>query len=274
MENYLTSGQFAKLCNVEKHVLFYYEEIGLFSPILIKENGYRYYSYRQFAVFEIIKSLQKIGMSLADIKVYLEKRSPALFTKLLSEKEKELLSQISDLKAIQQTITSFKHNTDEGMMQPSNIIELVYLPAQLVIFSQPIRSKEENDITLSILDFQTYANQHSLPYRSVKYVMSIEGLRNQNFTSPRYLYIEASRNIKGVTHMREEMMALTMIHLGDYDSLHLSYKKLLAYADAHKIPLSDYGYEELLISKINEQNPSNYKTKILLETKLPIHTDS
>ena len=34
-KKYLTAGQFAKICGVEKHVLFHYDEIGLLSLIHI-----------------------------------------------------------------------------------------------------------------------------------------------------------------------------------------------------------------------------------------------
>lgn len=31
-DRYLTTGEFAKLAGVTKHTMFYYDEIGLFSP--------------------------------------------------------------------------------------------------------------------------------------------------------------------------------------------------------------------------------------------------
>lgn len=43
-EKYFTTGEFARICNVPKHVLFHYDEIGLFKPSIVKENQYRYYS--------------------------------------------------------------------------------------------------------------------------------------------------------------------------------------------------------------------------------------
>ena len=47
-EEYLSIGQFAKLCHIHKKTLFYYDEIGLFKPQKVDENGYRYYSIYQF----------------------------------------------------------------------------------------------------------------------------------------------------------------------------------------------------------------------------------
>ena len=38
----LTTAQFAKLHNVNKRTLHYYDDIGLFSPCHKGENGYRY----------------------------------------------------------------------------------------------------------------------------------------------------------------------------------------------------------------------------------------
>ena len=47
-EKLLTCGTFAKICGIEKHVLFHYDEIDLFKPIYVNEKGYRYYSYHQY----------------------------------------------------------------------------------------------------------------------------------------------------------------------------------------------------------------------------------
>ena len=34
-----TTGEFAKLCNVRKDTLFYYDEIGLLKPEIIQDNA-------------------------------------------------------------------------------------------------------------------------------------------------------------------------------------------------------------------------------------------
>jgi DNA-binding transcriptional MerR regulator len=66
--NYLTTGEFAKLCRVNKRTLFHYDDIGLFRPAVTDENGYRYYSYRQFEVFLIISMLKELNVPLKAIK--------------------------------------------------------------------------------------------------------------------------------------------------------------------------------------------------------------
>lgn len=51
--NPLTTGEFAKICNVKKHTLFHYDDIGLLKPDYYDENGYRFYSYSQLNLFYI-----------------------------------------------------------------------------------------------------------------------------------------------------------------------------------------------------------------------------
>ena len=59
-----TTGQFAKLNGVNKRTLHYYDEIGLFSPEIKGENGYRYYTCFQTVQLELILILRKIGLDV------------------------------------------------------------------------------------------------------------------------------------------------------------------------------------------------------------------
>ena len=82
-EKLLTTGQFARAARTTKETLFHYDRIGLFHPVKVGENGYRYYSPRQFGVFEDIQNLQRMNMELADIRCYMDARSPEMFVDLL-----------------------------------------------------------------------------------------------------------------------------------------------------------------------------------------------
>ena len=47
----LTIGQFAALHGINKKTLMWYDEVGLFHPVLVHpDNGYRYYSYYQSSI--------------------------------------------------------------------------------------------------------------------------------------------------------------------------------------------------------------------------------
>lgn len=97
LEQYFTTGEFAKLWGVKKQTLFHYDEIGIFKPAIKKKNGYRYYSYQQFEVFGVISILKEMGMSLQEIKIYLDNRSPEQLVHLFSEKIERINREIEHL---------------------------------------------------------------------------------------------------------------------------------------------------------------------------------
>jgi DNA-binding transcriptional MerR regulator len=68
-------GKISKLYNISTDLLRYYEKEGLIKPQEIKENGYRYYSARQIWKLNTIRGLRNLGVSLGEIKIYIEERS-------------------------------------------------------------------------------------------------------------------------------------------------------------------------------------------------------
>ena len=103
-ELYFTTGEFARILGVRKHTLFHYDEIGLFSPALKEENGYRYYFVWQMDMFEVIRALQKLGMSLGEIKEYMENRSPERFMSMMDGKKRQIDEEIRRLKNMKRFI--------------------------------------------------------------------------------------------------------------------------------------------------------------------------
>ena len=69
---YMTTGELARLMGITKETLFHYDEIGLFQPEIVKENGYRYYAIYQMEVLNTILLLRDLGMPLKEIKQYIE----------------------------------------------------------------------------------------------------------------------------------------------------------------------------------------------------------
>ena len=61
---YMTTGELARLMGITKETLFHYDEIGLFQPEIVKENGYRYYAIYQMEVLNTILLLRDLGMPL------------------------------------------------------------------------------------------------------------------------------------------------------------------------------------------------------------------
>jgi len=94
-------GQISKLYNISTDLLRYYEKQGLLKPQEIKENNYRYYSAKQIWKLNTIRGLRKLGVSLEEIKKYIEERSTKKSLELVDFQLgviDEKLSELLDLK--------------------------------------------------------------------------------------------------------------------------------------------------------------------------------
>ena len=93
----LSSGEFARMCNVSRELLIHYDKIGLLKPKEVRDNGYRYYSLRQLYLFDAIRFFADTGMSTTEIKEYLDNRSTESFLEKSTasiekmERQRELL---------------------------------------------------------------------------------------------------------------------------------------------------------------------------------------
>lgn len=92
-DQYFTTSEFAKVCGVTKHTLFHYDDIGILKPEIVKENGYRYYSYKQFYTFDIIAVLKGTGTPLNEIKEYIQDQNTLHFLSMLKQKQKQLVEE-------------------------------------------------------------------------------------------------------------------------------------------------------------------------------------
>ncbi|MCR3759228.1 MerR family transcriptional regulator [Clostridium felsineum] len=265
-EKYFTTGEFAKMCNVEKHVLFHYDNIDLFKPAIINENGYRYYSYNQYFTFYVIINLKMLGMSLKDIKVYLQQRNPSLLLKLLEEKSLEVAEKIKWFQDLQKTIETMKITTTEALNSDDTIC-LKALPCEIIFRSDNIENASGKSFASFMQEYTRFSKNLDITIQeSIGSILSVKNLRNKNFFTLSYLYIKSDSFIKGKTVLRKAGMYLCGYFKGSYEDTDTMYDKLLNYADNNGINLGEYSFEEYLISDIAEKEPENYVTKIMIET--------
>lgn len=265
-EKYFTTGEFAKMCNVEKHVLFHYDSIGLFKPAIISENGYRYYLYDQYFTFYVIINLKILGMSLNDIKIYLEHRNPSLLLKLLEDKSAEVAEKIKWFQDLQKTIETMKRTTTEAL-NSDNTICLKVLPKEIILRSDNIENTSGKSFASFMQEYTKFSKSLGITIQeSIGSILSIKNLRNKNFFTLSYLYIKSNSFIKGKTVIRKPGVYLCGYFKGRYEDTYQIYTKMLNYADENNIILGNYSFEEYLISDIGEKEPNNYVTKIMIET--------
>lgn len=264
-EKLLTCGTFAKICGVEKHVLFHYDEINLFKPVYVNENGYRYYSYRQYDTFKVIMALKKLGMSLKDIQVYLDQRNPKLFLDLLNQQETKLLEYINELQQIHKMIKNFQTFTTNALNANYDEIKVEALDETKLLLSANLENTTSKDFADFMNDYTSFIEKnHIITGEFVGVMMNMENIRKNQLNNYSYLFTTTNTSSENV-FVKKAGNYLCGYHHGNYDGLHTSYQRMFDYADKHHITLGKYAFEEYIIFDICESSKDEYLTKITIE---------
>ena len=127
-------GEYARIAQVSKRLLRYYDEIGLFQPVKIdRESGHRYYSASQLSELNRILALKDLGISLNQIQRFVrDDISPVEIQGMLSLKKAELEQQVlSELQRLRTIETRLKQIQNRDSLVKDVIVKDV--PQQRLI---------------------------------------------------------------------------------------------------------------------------------------------
>lgn len=100
----ISIGELAKLCNVPRKTLIYYDQRGLINTVFKNEKGYRFYSTNQIPLLKLLLNLRKLDIPLKVIKEYLEDRSPQKFKKMILNQDIVIVNKIKELELAHENI--------------------------------------------------------------------------------------------------------------------------------------------------------------------------
>lgn len=265
---FMSTGEFAKLCEVPKHILFHYDEIGLFKPAITKDNGYRYYSFRQYDTFSIIVSLKRLGMPLKEIKEFMDNRNPQSLISLLDEKSKEIIREINRLKEINTEIKSLKNLTETtlALEDKYNQIELVYLDDFYAFKSQPMYGNEDNSLPnfiSALIDFRKCSNSTTIDFLGA--ALDMGNILEKRFNSFSYLFIKGDNIKEDYSLVKTSGWYLQVYYKGSYQNISSIYSQLITYAEEKNIKLGKQVFEEYLLFEVATKEKSEYVTLITVE---------
>lgn len=268
-KDYLTTGEFAKLCGIPKHILFHYDQIGLFQPEIIQENGYRYYSFRQYDTFSIIVALKQLGMPLKEIKKFMDQRNPNALISLLDQKSEEVTKEIHRLERIKDEIDALKNLTEEALTLEYNTIELAHHKAVYALRS-PLMDQDADhsylDFMSSLSAFRNSSNASMIDFLGAS--LTIKNILEKRFDSFSYLYTKGENTHgENISLVRKEGWYLQVYYKGSYQNISEMYTKIIEYAEEQDIQLGDHAYEEYLIFEIGTKKKEDYVTLILIEIR-------
>ena len=114
----LSTGEFARMCNVSKELLIHYDKVGLLKPKEIGKNGYRYYSLKQLYLMDAIRFFLDTGMSMKEVKAYLDNRTTDLFLETTQAGIEKMKKQRDVLDARIGMIEKMRYITQRALLFP------------------------------------------------------------------------------------------------------------------------------------------------------------
>ncbi|MDI7742473.1 MerR family transcriptional regulator [Lysinibacillus fusiformis] len=264
---YLTTGEFAKLCKVNKQTLFYYDQIGLLTPVLKKENGYRYYSIHQLELFFVIDLLKELGMSLGDVQQYMQNKSPEKFLSLMHRKKEEIVKKRQEIERKEKMIEAKIALMEEAKTLAFNQITLEQLPEATLYLSRKIQNTSDEEFVEVISDFIEELNVSRLDSGyPIGSITEREQVLKGNFSNYSYLYIEQPTPKEGYPYFKAvKGVFLIGYHIGDEKTISNTYMRLFSKMERLNLTLGDYVFEEYIYDSVVKNHTEQYVTKIMMQ---------
>jgi DNA-binding transcriptional MerR regulator len=264
---YLTTGEFAKLCKVNKQTLFFYDQIGLLSPVHKNEKGYRYYSIRQIDLFFVIDLLKELGMSLNDIQQYTQNKSPESFLSLMYQKKEEIVKKRQEIEMKEKMIETKISLMEEATYLDFQQMTLETLPEVKLYLSRNIENLTDEEY-LEV--FSEFINELNISQLDTGYPIGVirkrENVLKGEFTNYSYLYIEQPHPKEGFPYFKSvKGDFLIGYHIGLEKTIHETYQRLFSEMDRLNLVLGDYVFEEYIYDTVVMNHKEEYVTKIMIQ---------
>ncbi|MEQ6354805.1 MerR family transcriptional regulator [Lysinibacillus sp. M3] len=266
---YFTTGEFAKICKVNKQTLIYYDQIGLLSPIMKDGKDYRYYSVAQYEFFSVIELLKAVGMSLKDIQKYMAEKSPENFLDLMYQQKEIVAKKRQELEMIESIIDVKIDLTKEALHLDFDSITIEHLPEATLYLSKNIEDSTEEQFTKAVSDFIDELDRSQLDTGyPIGGITRREQILAGNYDNYSYLYIEQPNPREGHPYFEAiEGDFIVGYHVGTSTTLGESYERLFKVMRERGFELGKYVYEEYIYDAVIKNREEDYVTKIMIEIK-------
>ena len=254
-DHLLSIGEMAEANHVSIATLRLDDRMGLLKPSYRDaESNYRYYDIRQTSRLDIIRYLQNLGMSLAEIQALLEKEDIILIEQKLIERNNQIHQQMRDLEAMHEAVERAIQSIERYRKSPaSGTISLEFIDQRHILYIPC----QENFYDGGVVAYERAVGElrRELMRRNVPQLLSYSlgtSVKREDFQ--RQILTADKIFIFGDKHLRDygenfqviESGMFACLYLDDFDQEAEGARKLLAYCQANRYtPSGDYLCEEM-----------------------------
>ncbi len=239
-KNYLSSGEFAKLCDTSKETLRHYKDIELLIPEHIGENGYQYYEAEQFYDYYAINMFKKTGTPLTQIKACIAHQKIPAILSTLKEQQIALAEEKRKIEQMQFVVKNSIRNMSAGLANENDDLKpqidffdkehLLAVPRHEFFISQEDQKDEDRILIAVLRKYKEICDQYHV--HTDYQLGAISQLQSKNIT---HIYTKVNRNYKNPYYVEKPAgKYLYIIQRGSWDSS-IAYQALIQYIQQHAI---------------------------------------
>jgi len=264
-------GEVAKIANISKQTLRYYDKIGILKPKGIDENsGYRYYSIDQLEQLDVVLCLKELGMSLLDIKKYLDKRNIEESIILLEKQNEIIQDKIKEYEAMGTRITGriknikkWKDIRDEDRI----VLRKINKRHMIAVDSEHDSAQYAVEEGFSKLYDYLLDNTHAFN-NQIGVIISKENIANEKFEVYKSLYLQLEEKIDHENYkVIEANNYMCMYHRGSYLKTFSAYNKLKKYIKDNNYEIIGDAIEVSLIDGFVVKDENEFLTEIQIPVR-------
>ena len=256
-------SDFAMFSRTTRRTLHHYDKIGLLSPVSRGENSYRYYSAGQLAVVNVIRTLQELGLSLAEIKHIKDNRTPEHVAEALSHRIAEIDKKIDGWVHARKLLLALQNMILPALNVNEREISVQFLPAEAIVLgglNDYSRGRNNYD---ALLSFYHDANSKH-PDLSLNYpvwgVFAGERVKRGDWIWPDRYYFH---NPDGHDKKPAALYAVGYTR-GGYGQTGELYQRIVAYIGANGFEICGDAYEEYPLNEISVSDDANYLIRVMI----------
>lgn len=267
-EEYFSVGEFAKLFNLSKQTLFYYERNKIFQPAFIDQNGYRYYALEQYFVFEIIATLRKLGLPLQKIAAYVKRRDIDALQRIFAEKQKECDRQIEIATRNRRNLQVKIDRLEQVKKIRVDKITLENAPEEYLIVDKFLH------LDASMKEKIKLVARHNFPFSTSQvlneylmgYILDRQDVLRQDFSNISRLFTKVSHpeEYRNVAVKPAGLYATIFTPKGYHVNYKKALKKLFDFIELNRLQVVGHAYITQLRNYWSTDNPDGYITQIAI----------
>ncbi|WP_077611489.1 MerR family transcriptional regulator [Clostridium sp. Marseille-P2415] len=263
-KQYFTTNEFAEICGVTKHTLFHYDEIGILKPELVKPNGYRYYSIKQFYLYDMIFILKQAGTSLSEIKDYIMDHNPHHFLAILKQKEQQLEAEIKKTSIMRSKVMATIDKTEEALSSVYGVPYFEECEEEYFIVVKISGYESDKEELQKLGEHFDYCDEQGGDCELLMgAIISREDLIAGQYDKPNYYSNKMRCKIDcDRLRIKTEGKYAVIIHKGAYSELPKSYQQLMDFIGKNDMAVNGDAYENDMLSYLAAVDSNEFVIKI------------